>query len=204
MAVQFISKVTGEPVLSADENDTATPYQPATKGLTLSEQLLALGTDLGTAEVVEINTPEVPPKQEAMLGGFMASLMAEKSTLPGTVGGGVSPTSLGPYVAEAQVTITPQQAEGEVPASQETLQVVPFPSAKNTTPVEELAKVSINFGSTISTGEYQSVKVGVHISMPSKVEDVDATYNYIKDWAEGKMEKLVQEVVEAKAASSDS
>ena len=47
---------------------------------------------------------------------------------------------------------------------------------------------------TKNLGNYQSAKVGVTIKVPCQHPDLDETYEYARDWANGRMAQMVEDL----------
>ena len=60
----------------------------------------------------------------------------------------------------------------------------------------EIANVGISYSRTVNTGNYESVRFGVDIHMPSGVtqKELTETFEMIKGWAEDKMAIIGEEV----------
>lgn len=136
------------------------------------------------------------------VGGFMASKMAAKQGVEeGPVP--VQEPNSKPYTEDedAPKVVTDQGA----PMATETTQFKGQPEKAESYTVEpihnpsiapeDLAHVSVNLGLTINLGEFSSAKVGVSLSMPTAVADVDATYDFAKEWAEARISTMADEVV---------
>lgn len=65
--------------------------------------------------------------------------------------------------------------------------------------VTEPAKVFMDLAVTINLGNYESAKISVGISVPCYKEEVDAAYDYAKNWIS---DRLQQEVAEVNASKS--
>jgi hypothetical protein len=94
-------------------------------------------------------------------------------------------------VKEAHATETTQ-----MPDQAEEVQTYPVNPLKTPPiPAHELATVSVNLGLTLSLGNYQSAKIGVILTMPTSVGDIDATYEFAKTWAEDRITVMSDEVL---------
>lgn len=67
----------------------------------------------------------------------------------------------------------------------------------------EYASVSVNLAQTINLGSYNSAKVGVILTMPCGVEEIDAVFDFTKKWVEDRMGALVEEVIGAKESAQE-
>jgi hypothetical protein len=54
----------------------------------------------------------------------------------------------------------------------------------------EPAKVSVDYALTINLGNFESAKIGVSVTVPCYVEEVDRAYEFAQAWAE---ERLTRE-----------
>lgn len=72
---------------------------------------------------------------------------------------------------------------------------LPNPHGQKVVPANDLATVAVSMGQTINTGNYSSAKLGVIITMPCNVADIDETFDFSKTWANNKMEEMVEELL---------
>jgi hypothetical protein len=79
-------------------------------------------------------------------------------------------------IAEVRKTVF-----GKEEVSNERIRIRPFIS----TP----ANISVKAGITINLGNYESARVDVMLSMPCYPEEVDDTYEDVKDWVDGRITK---------------
>lgn len=61
---------------------------------------------------------------------------------------------------------------------------------------EPPCNVGITAGMTINLGDYNSAKVQVSIHIPCKPEDIEEAYEFGRDWVEGKVTELVEQIKE--------
>jgi hypothetical protein len=71
-----------------------------------------------------------------------------------------------------------------------TIEIVPFEG--------EVARVGLDASMTINIGNFQSAKVGVFLSVPCYLEEVDEMYDVVKRTVEKRMGEEVAEVQEMK------
>jgi hypothetical protein len=69
-----------------------------------------------------------------------------------------------------------------------------FPLKEEVHMVSEMGSVGTSRGVTITTGEYQTARVDVWISLPCKVEDADVTFNKCAEWVNERVQKEVAEI----------
>ncbi len=58
----------------------------------------------------------------------------------------------------------------------------------------EPAKVNVSLTSTTNTGDYQSVKVGVSLSVPCTPDRVDEAFAFAKEWAKDRVSVIEEEL----------
>jgi len=68
-----------------------------------------------------------------------------------------------------------KKIEGPVSEEEEVISVHRFET--------EPAKVTVDYGLTLNLGNYESARIGVAVSIPCYVEEVDRTYEKATDWA---------------------
>jgi|GEM_PF-5410201 len=56
-----------------------------------------------------------------------------------------------------------------------------------------LCEVGFETSFTKNLGNYQSLKVGVHIKIPCLHAEIDQVFDYATNWADSKMQKLLDE-----------
>jgi hypothetical protein len=56
--------------------------------------------------------------------------------------------------------------------------------------------VGVTAGMTINLGDYNSAKVQVSIHIPCKHEEIEEAYEFGRDWVEGKVTELVEQIKE--------
>lgn len=61
-------------------------------------------------------------------------------------------------------------------------------------PVGQLATVTVEMSMTKNLGNYNSAKLGVHLSMPSLPDEIETTYEGAKLWVENKVNELLEEL----------
>ena len=61
---------------------------------------------------------------------------------------------------------------------------------------EHIAMVHVEMGNTVNTGNYESSKFTVGITMPSGVDDINDTYEFCQNWANDRLAKLNEELQE--------
>lgn len=81
--------------------------------------------------------------------------------------------------------------KGTVLAEETDEQVVETPSAGGDGP---WCEVGVEMSYTHNLGNYQSARVGVSIRLPCKYHEINAVYDYAKEWADGKLQSLVEEL----------
>lgn len=64
-------------------------------------------------------------------------------------------------------------------------------------PVQSIARVGVSITNTVNQGNYNSVKLGVWIDLPSDVGNLEASYKFASEWVVGKMTELTTELSEA-------
>ena len=68
---------------------------------------------------------------------------------------------------------------GKEEVSNERIRIRPFISAP--------ASISVKAGLTINLGNYESARVDVMLTMPCYPEEVDSTYEDVKNWVDGRI-----------------
>lgn len=61
--------------------------------------------------------------------------------------------------------------------------------------VEPMATVSVSLGQTMNTGNYNSVRIDVGVTIPCPVKDLDATHDYALEWVDEKFGSLRDDIV---------
>lgn len=56
------------------------------------------------------------------------------------------------------------------------------------------AMVTVGGGQTFNTGNYNSVKISVSLSVPCDKEDINATYEFASDWVSARMSEAAKSV----------
>lgn len=64
-------------------------------------------------------------------------------------------------------------------------------SASPTT--EPLCEVGVNAGFTKNLGNYQSARVDVSLKIQCRHEEIDAVFDYGRQWVEGRLEELIKD-----------
>lgn len=59
-----------------------------------------------------------------------------------------------------------------------------------------LANVGMTVGQTLNTGDYNNIKVSVSLHYPCQIEEIDATFETVKEWLDTKMSVVMGEIVE--------
>jgi hypothetical protein len=120
----------------------------------------------------------------------------EDPDAPTTVSEAVAETypSHAPMTSSAITVITTRHFKGQ---SEETESENILVNKFVTTP----ASVSVNLGTTINLGDFQSARVGVTVTVPCYVEELEGAYEFAKEFAEAKIE---QEVAEVQGEEGDS
>lgn len=62
---------------------------------------------------------------------------------------------------------------------------------------EQTAQVHVEMGNTVNTGNYESSKFAVGITMPCDVDDVDSTYEFCQNWANDRLAIINEELQES-------
>lgn len=58
------------------------------------------------------------------------------------------------------------------------------------------ATVGVNLATTVNTGDFNNMKMGVHLSMPCAHVDVDTAFVVTAQWVEKKLEVLHKKYIE--------
>lgn len=72
--------------------------------------------------------------------------------------------------------------------SEEELEVRVFPEGA------EPAKVSVGLNSTVNMGNYESLKLSVHVTLPCYVEEVEDTFDKARDFCAEKLTQMLSDV----------
>ena len=72
--------------------------------------------------------------------------------------------------------------------SEEELEVRVFP--ENVEP----AKVSVGLNSTVNMGNYESLKLSVHVTLPCYAEEVEEAFDKARDFCEEKITQMLSDV----------
>jgi len=78
-------------------------------------------------------------------------------------------------IAEVRKTVF-----GKEEVSSERIRIRPF--------ISNPASISVKAGVTINLGNYESGRVDVMLTMPCYPEEVDATYNEVKEWVDSRVD----------------
>jgi len=90
-------------------------------------------------------------------------------------------------IEEAKVVVTKQYGKiGPEKVTEETIEVQGF--------VVEPAKIQVEYGLTLSLGNYEMVRLGVSVTLPCYREEIDTAYDYARKWATDRIEKEVAAV----------
>ena len=60
--------------------------------------------------------------------------------------------------------------------------------------LEPWCEIQVDASYTKNLGNYQSAKIGVSLKMPARVAELDETFNFTRDWVNGKLESLVADL----------
>ena len=77
-------------------------------------------------------------------------------------------------IAEVRKTVF-----GKEEVSNERIRIRPF--------ISQPASISVKAGLTINLGNYESARVDVMLTMPCYPEEVDSTYEDVKNWVDGRV-----------------
>ena len=77
--------------------------------------------------------------------------------------------------------------------------VIPAPGMSKASHIESPAYVSVGFGITRNTGNYESIKfyVGVTVPCENTEEAKDEVYHEVREWVDGKVNAINEEISEA-------
>ena len=62
-----------------------------------------------------------------------------------------------------------------------------------TIPKEELYQLTVDGGQTLNLGNYESVRIGVRLQMPTTKGDLEASYEWATDWIGAKIQQCVKD-----------
>lgn len=62
--------------------------------------------------------------------------------------------------------------------------------------VEPMATVHVDIGNTVNTGNYESSRFSVGLTMPTEIKDIDKTYEFCQTWANDRLAQLNEELQE--------
>lgn len=91
-------------------------------------------------------------------------------------------------IAEVRKTVF-----GKESVSNERIRIRPF--------ISQPASISVKAGITINLGNYESGRVDVMLTMPCYPEEVDETYEDVKQWVDARVDKTAKDIEAAKGAS---
>lgn len=57
----------------------------------------------------------------------------------------------------------------------------------------EMFRLEVQGGSTINLGNYESARIGVHLSIPCTKNTMEETYKFATDWIGGKIEAAIKD-----------
>jgi len=86
------------------------------------------------------------------------------------------------------------KAQGLAAGTEELIRVHKF--------VTEPAKVSVEYGMLINTGNYESARIGVQVTVPCYLEEIDTAYKWASKWAEERVNKEKDAIRKAVLASA--
>ena len=78
---------------------------------------------------------------------------------------------------------------GKEEVSQERIRIRPF--------ISQPASISVKAGMTINLGNYESGRIDVMLTMPCYPEEVDETYESVKQWVDARVEHTRKTIEEA-------
>jgi len=82
----------------------------------------------------------------------------------------------------------------KMPHQLEEVEEYAIKSGPDVIPAHELANVNVSLGLTLNLGDFNIAKVGVSVTMPTNVKDLDASYQFAKEWAEDRIATMAGEV----------
>lgn len=91
-------------------------------------------------------------------------------------------------IAEVRKTIF-----GKEEVSNERIRIRPF--------ISQPASISVKAGLTINLGNYESGRVDVMLTMPCYPEEVDETYEVVKQWVDARIDKTARDIEMSKGTS---
>ena len=89
-------------------------------------------------------------------------------------------------LAQAVGTTTIQHPDGSIENQQEVV--------AEKVQTEPLCTVSVNASRTFNLGDFNSLKVGVLLSVPAPANDIEDAFSFAKEWVDGKMNSMSEEV----------
>ena len=95
------------------------------------------------------------------------------------------------YEYPANAVVTHQRFEGKTPTTEQTTKNETFAIHRFVT---EPAKVTIDRSLTINLGNYESARLGVSVTVPCYVEDVDNAYERARIWVEKRVQQEVDSI----------
>ena len=88
---------------------------------------------------------------------------------------------------EIRLTVTKQYGKmGPETVTEEQIEIAGF--------VVEPARIQTDFGLTLSLGKYESARLGISVSLPCYREELDAAYEFAKQWATDRLEQEVTKI----------
>jgi len=91
---------------------------------------------------------------------------------------------------KGMANITEQHANGAETVNNEEVAMTTELSA------EPMVTVHVDMGNTVNTGNYESSKFSVGLTMPTEIKDIDKTYDFCQTWANDRLAKLNEELQE--------
>jgi len=93
-------------------------------------------------------------------------------------------------VAPAMAVITQKAPDGAEIMKHEKLFDVMSP--------KPMSNVGCQASQTVNMGNFNSLKIGVSVNVPCDISELDATFDFAKNWVDSKMQQLQEEVATAK------
>ena len=63
--------------------------------------------------------------------------------------------------------------------------------------VDAPCNVGVSLGHTKALKQFENIKFQVSLHMPCTAEEIDQTYDFVKDWVDNKLGDLVDEITES-------
>jgi len=178
--------------------------KPSVVGGFMAKKLAALQAELGVDPLdgvqEEASIPwveeDVGPEQEpgVVVGYDFSPTKDTTSTTPYTIGEALKKgenlkkTAAGHATTTLQHTVASTAAEDPEEVFEEQ---VPAPHLMT---AASLAKVDIELGRTINTGNYSSARFSVRLTMPCDPEHLDSTYQFVEAWVSDRVIALAAQV----------